>query len=115
MYKNYIERNVMSKKVTKGQGWNLVPATNEKESQVESLSPQQQKVKVFVEKRTKGKIVTVVDNIVLNEQDLKALGKKLKSACGVGGTIGKGHVELQGNCCEKVKAWLLKANWGVEK
>ena len=105
----------MSKKVKKGQGWSLVPATNEKESEVVSLPPEQQKVKVFFEKRAKGKTVTVIENIVLNEQDLKALGKKLKSACGVGGTIGERHVELQGNCCEKVTAWLLKANWGIEK
>lgn len=103
----------MSKKVTKGQGWSLVPETGEKESEVVSLPPQQQKVKVFVEKRPKGKTVTVVENIILNEKDLKALGKKLKSACGVGGTVGKDHVELQGDCHQKVKAWLQKANWGT--
>ncbi|BBM82375.1 translation initiation factor [Candidatus Uabimicrobium amorphum] len=103
----------MSKKVTKGQGWSLVSATTEETTKVTSLSPQQQKVKIFVEKRKKGKVVTVVDNIVLNDKDMKALSKKLKAACGVGGTVGKEHIELQGDCCEKVKAWLQKANWGV--
>ncbi|WP_372369920.1 hypothetical protein [Candidatus Uabimicrobium sp. HlEnr_7] len=105
----------MPKKITKGQGWTFVSADSENcdQSKVVSLSPGEQQIKIFLAKRKKGKIVTIIDNLVLKEKELKSLGKKLKVACGVGGTTTKSHIELQGDCCEKAKIWLQKNNWGV--
>ena len=77
------------------------------------MAPEQQQAKIFVEKRKKGKVVTVIDSLVLTQKDLKALGKKLKVACGVGGTVSEQHIELQGDCLQKAKAWLEKNHWGI--
>ena len=46
--------------------------------------------------------MTVVRNLRLTPADLKALGKRLKKACGSGGTIKDGTIEIQGDHREKV-------------
>ena len=79
---------------------------------MESRPPEEQKCRVTVQKRAKGKVVTVVERLVLAPDDLKALGKALKNACGTGGTAKEGVVELQGDCREKVEAWLDQKGWG---
>ena len=64
-------------------------------------------VRVFFETRGRGgKGVTVVRGLGLAEPGLAALGKKLKAACGVGGTAKDGVVELQGDHRERVLALL---------
>ncbi|MGE5221064.1 MAG: translation initiation factor [Omnitrophica WOR_2 bacterium] len=49
-----------------------------------------------------GKTVTVVRGLVLAPDDLKALAKQLKLACGTGGTIKEETIEIQGDHREKV-------------
>jgi translation initiation factor 1 (eIF-1/SUI1) len=49
---------------------------------------------VFVEKRAKGKTVTVVRNV---SGDAEALLKLLKKRCGAGGVLRDGEVEIQGD------------------
>jgi len=64
-------------------------------------------VRVFFETKGRGgKGVTVVRGLGLAEPDLAALGKKLKAACGVGGTAKDGVVELQGDHRDRVLALL---------
>jgi translation initiation factor 1 len=53
-----------------------------------------------------GKTVTVVDGLPRNEAFLKELCQELKRACGTGGTVGDGAVELQGDLRERVRAVL---------
>jgi len=53
-----------------------------------------------------GKTVTVVRNLQLTPEDMKSLGKHLRQACGAGGTIKEGHIELQGDHRERVAAAL---------
>ncbi len=51
----------------------------EKEEELETLPPQQQDLRVQLDrKQRKGKSVTLVTGFVGNEDDLKALGKLLK-------------------------------------
>lgn len=53
-----------------------------------------------------GKAVTVVRGLPLDAVALKALGKRLRTFCGAGGTV-KDHVlEVQGDHAERVVAWL---------
>ena len=60
----------------------------------------------FETKGRGGKGVTVVRGLGLAEPELAALGRKLKAACGVGGTAKDGVVELQGDHRERVMALL---------
>ena len=81
---------------------------------VETLPPAQQKLRVQRDrKQRKGKEVTLVPGFVGAAEDLKALGKRLKSQCGVGGSAKDGEIILQGNWVDKTLE-LLK-NWGYSQ
>lgn len=49
-----------------------------------------------------GKTVTRVDGLPLDDEALAQLGKQLRSACGSGGTVKNGVIEVQGDHCDKV-------------
>lgn len=49
-----------------------------------------------------GKNVTVVRGVPLDDAALAALGKELKAACGSGGTVKEGVIEVQGDHCDRV-------------
>lgn len=60
---------------------------------------------VRVSRETKGrggKAVTLVRGLALDAAGLTALGKQLKAACGSGGTVKDGVIEVQGDHCERV-------------
>jgi translation initiation factor 1 len=64
---------------------------------------------VRVSRETKGrggKAVTLVKGVALGADALTALGKQLKAACGSGGTVKDGVIEIQGDHVEKVMAAL---------
>ncbi|MFG6465650.1 translation initiation factor Sui1 [Roseateles sp. BYS87W] len=65
----------------------------------------------------KGKGVTVIQGLPLDDAALTALAKQLKAQCGSGGTVKDGVVEIQGDHVEAVMAW-LKARpegWPVKR
>lgn len=103
----------MAKKLVSGEGWKVSYA-NEKLEVLEIISkpPEKQKVKIALEKRNKGKVVTVISNLVLSEKDLQELTKMLKVTCGTGGSINKSNIEIQGEQVEKIKAWFIANKWG---
>ena len=53
-----------------------------------------------------GKTVTVVRGLPLAPDALADLGKRLRAACGAGGTAKDGVLEIQGDHVERVLAWL---------
>ena len=61
-----------------------------------------------------GKTVTLVRGLALDESALAALGKHLRSACGSGGTVKDGVLEVQGDHAERVIT-LLQAEGFVVK
>jgi translation initiation factor 1 len=80
-----------------------------------SLPPQQQMVYLHRESKGRGgKTVTLVKNLVLTETDLKDLAKKLKQACGTGGTIKDGVIEIQGEHREKIAEFMAKLGYKVK-
>lgn len=84
--------------------------TTDEEEAVETLPKQQQKLRVSIEKNHRGgKTVTIVKNFVGNDDDLKELGRLLKTKCGVGGSVKDGEVLIQGDFKAKVIE-LLKSN-----
>lgn len=105
--------STMGKKKTEGNGWKLVSSDENEPEKIQSLPPEDQKIKILLEKRKKGKVVTVITNLVLDENDSKKLGKALKNACGVGGTSKQQQIELQGDCGQKAREWLISQGWRV--
>ena len=53
-----------------------------------------------------GKTVTVVDGLPQNTAFLWSLASELKRACGTGGTVGEGRIEIQGDQRERVEVFL---------
>jgi translation initiation factor 1 len=73
---------------------------------------------VRVARETKGrggKAVTLVKGLPLNESGLTAMGKSLKAACGSGGTVKDGVIEIQGDHVERVMASLVAQGHRVKR
>lgn len=89
---------------------------DEEQSNAETLSPAQQKLKVRLDtKHRAGKAVTLVEGFAGKEEDLEDLGKKLKSFCGTGGSAKNGEIIVQGDQREKVLQWLVKSGYKQAK
>lgn len=83
--------------------------TNEKEKETETIDKKQQKLRVSIEKKGRGgKTVTVITGFIDQENDLKELGKLLKTKCGVGGSTKDGEILIQGEFKQRIIE-LLKA------
>jgi translation initiation factor 1 len=65
--------------------------------EVNRIPPQQQTARLMTERRAKGKLVTVIAGLVLDDNDLNELATRLKNACGAGGTVKDALIELQGD------------------
>ena len=73
---------------------------------------------VRVSRETKGrggKAVTLVRGLALEAVALAALGKQLKAACGSGGTVKDGMIEVQGDHCERVIESLKAVGYTVKR
>ncbi|MDP2986909.1 translation initiation factor Sui1 [Hydrogenophaga sp.] len=73
---------------------------------------------VRVSRETKGrggKAVTLVKGVALMGQELAELGKRLKAACGSGGTVKDGVIEIQGDHVDKVVAALQAQGHTVKR
>ena len=73
---------------------------------------------VRVSRETKGrggKAVTLVRGLALDDAALAALGKRLRTACGAGGTLKDGVLEVQGDHIERVLAWLQQEGIGAKR
>jgi translation initiation factor 1 len=104
----------VSKKYTRGEGWAYIPAeVPDMPREAASLPPEEQKIQIALEKRRKGKVVTVVSGLALSQGDIKDLGKALRVACGTGGTVKEDMIELQGDCRDRAREWLERQGWGL--
>lgn len=102
---------------------NVVYSTNpdfeyeyEGDEEVETLAPNQQLLYVSVDKKQRGgKAVVLVEGFVGTDDDLKDLGKLLKSKCGVGGSAKDGEITVQGDNRDKVIEILEKEGYKVKR
>jgi translation initiation factor 1 len=72
------------------------------------------KGQVRVSRETKGRAgkgVTLVRGLPLDATALAELAKRLRTACGSGGTVKDGVVEIQGDHCERVMTLLAQAGF----
>jgi translation initiation factor 1 len=73
---------------------------------------------VRVSRETKGrggKAVTLVRGLSLDDAALATLGKRLRTACGAGGTSKDGVLEVQGDHVARVMALLQQEGWSVKR
>ena len=111
----------MAKKQQKVQ--NVVYSTNpnfayefEQSDDIQTLPPQQQRLYVSTDRKQRaGKEVTLIEGFVGAEDDLKDLGKLLKSKCGVGGSVKDNEILIQGNFKQKIFDLLLKEGFSQTK
>ena len=68
----------------------------------EDIAREQQEIRVRIEKRRYGKLMTVLEGLG-SDIDITDLLKTLKTKCATGGTYKAGAIELQGNHTRKVK------------
>lgn len=77
------------------------------------VAPEKQSLRIAVEKRKKGKWVTVIRGLA-TENDLTPLLTELKNACGAGGTIKEGTIEIQGNHEERLRNRLKELKYKLK-
>ncbi|MCZ2128420.1 MAG: translation initiation factor [Anaerolineales bacterium] len=88
---------------------------NQNAARVKSLPPQQQTAYLHrVSGGRGGKVVSVVKNLILSEEDLKALAKILKQECGAGGTVKDGVIEIQGERRQRMAEILTRLGYKVK-
>ena len=79
----------------------------------EQMVKSSQRIKVAIDKKRFGKIVTVV-TVFDNEVDVKSIAKALKNELACGGTFKDGKIELQGDHLGRIKQILVKMGFAEE-
>lgn len=83
--------------------------------EIETLPNKEQHLKVCIDKHRAGKIAVIIKDFVGTTDDLKDLGKRLKSKCGVGGSAKNGEIIIQGNVRDKVMELLKKEGFNYKR
>jgi translation initiation factor 1 len=82
----------------------------------ETLTPNKQRLEAHLDKKNRGgKVATIIKGFQGNEEDLKTLGKMLKTKCGVGGAVKDNEIIIQGNFRDKIMQILQSEGYTVKR
>lgn len=85
-------------------------------AQVHEYEPNDgQTARLRIEKRKRGKIVTLVAGLQADKTDLPKLLTSLKNTCGAGGTIGDNGIEIQGDHLSRIADCLADMGYRIAK
>lgn len=70
------------------------------------VAPADQRLQVALEKRKRGKVVTVISGLAGSVEQSKRLLRTLKQDCGAGGMLEGSQIELQGDHRQRASQWL---------
>lgn len=90
--------------------------TDQHHAEAETLPPQQQELRIFLEKKHRGgKTACVIKGFVGKQEDMEALGRLLKTKCGTGGSAKDGEIIVQGDWRDKILQILLEKGYKAKK
>jgi len=78
------------------------------------IPPEQQTARLSIEKRKKGKRVTVIRGLPAEGNDLPELLKLIKDRCGAGGALKDEDLEIQGEQLDRVRETLQQMGFKVK-
>lgn len=82
----------------------------------ETVANNQQRLEAHLDKKNRGgKVATIIKGFQGNEEDLKKLGKMLKTKFGVGGSAKDNEIIIQGNFRDKIMEILKSEGYNIKR